>query len=241
MTFPAYRVIIAHPPYQDWGEQRTMNIPVWRCVDLTQCLLVIETELARLHLAYKTMTSWGFAYRSANVRGQSLTLIGVIGDPPVPPTVGTSKHKMKLLSDREPRLLLNPPGGINRSNEKGWDVWSPFGWNQVDLFAFPVRRSHVAVEETVLDAAEDFRALYRSGWEWRFKMGDAINRLIESQSLPAMEAYLWAREATGNRVSVPQLSAMARLAAEVPPSKRDPSITWTQYYNMKIRVKQRGR
>ena len=236
-TLPLYNAILAYPPYLDWGEQRTLNIPVWRCV-ADDCLLVLVTDLANLNLAYHTIKHWGFAYHSANVRKEQLTLCATVGKPDVPVTVGMATNKIKALQGVGlPKLLLNPlVGGGNRTHF-GWDVWSPFGWNQVDLFAYPIRSAYVAVDETVLDAAQEVRRIYTEGQEWRFKLGDIINRLIDSRGLGRMDAYAWVNECVGGQISIPQLSALARLAQEVPPSKRDPAIPWSTYYNLYIRTK----
>lgn len=232
-SLPHYRVILAYPPYYDWGVQRTHNIPVWRAIDLDECLLVLVTHVKHLHDAYNTMKAWGFAYHSVNIRADQLTLVGVIGNPTVPPTVGVVKKKRQLL-DRcgSPKLLLNPDNGVNKNKVGDWDVWSPFGFHGIDLFQYPVRLSYVAVDDTVLDHANYIRSIFKDGALWRFKLGDAVNRMIESNRMGRSDGLKWAREILQNQISLPQLTKIAHVAGRVPPEQRDPSIEWDKYYHM---------
>jgi hypothetical protein len=232
-TLPHYRVILAYPPYFDWGVGRTNNIPVWRAIDLDCCLLVLVTHIDHLHHAYKTVSAWGFGYQSITVRRDEITMVGVIGNPTVPPTVGKVKKKRQMLDAYgSPKLLLNPENGVNKNRIGEWDVWSPFGFHGVDLFQYPIRRSYVAVDDVVLDHANYLRRIYKDGALWRFKLGDAINRMIESNLMSRLDGLKWAKEILGNQVSLPQLTKIAHIAGRVPENQRDPSISWDRYYHL---------
>lgn len=234
-TLPLYQVILAYPPFDDWGEHRTLNIPLWRAVDQDKALLILVGKVAHIYRLLACMKGWGFAYHSASTRGADLLLVGRVGDITPPPLVGVKGLRKRLFPLGEPRLLLNPPQFRGFVSYEGWDTWSPFGWHQRDLYAYPVRKTHIAVEETVLDAAQDFRRIYEDGSEWRWRLGDAVMRLIDSRGLPPMEAYKWAHTAIGGQVSVAQIAAFTNLAEKVPPSQRDRSITWGDYYKLVIR------
>lgn len=238
-SLPLYNVILAYPPFDDWGEHRTLNIPLWRAVDGTGSVLVLVTEVENIYRGMACIKNWGFAYQSASFRAKALVLVGTVGKIQVPHLQGKDSLIKRLSVIGGNKLLLNPTQYQGKRKYAGWDIWSPYGWHQIDLYAYPARKNHVALDEGVLDSAQDLKRVFEDGREWRWRLGDAVVRLIHSQNVPRMQAYQWAHEAIGKQLSIQQIAAYTNLAEAVPPSQRDNSIQWGDYYNTVIRGSRR--
>lgn len=236
-TLPLYQVVLAYPPFDDWGEHRTLNIPLWRAVDRSKSLLALVGKIEHIYRLMQCLKGWNYAFHHAYCYGDKVILLGRMGAMECPKLKGLFGLRRKLFPLGEPRLLINDPKrGISKMKRDGWDTWTPFGWHQIDLYAYPVRRTHVIVDESILDAAQDFKRIWEEGTGWRWRFGDALMRLIHGQNIPPMEAYKWAHEAIGGQLSISQIAAFCNLAEAVPPSQRDLTIPWTNYYDTVIRT-----